>query len=163
MTFKGRNSLLCYYPKHCFVKPPKLQINSGFEQLPNTSPFHAISPNHRLLFQTPSFFFLFLFALDCFQVVGQSFCPEQVCTRDHVLARSGGPSDQSQASGRARIRLSLQLLMPSDLNAGRADLMLFSRTNMEGLLLCRGFANLSQITSRESRTCYVLEYILAFL
>ncbi|TSS23707.1 Phospholipase A2 [Bagarius yarrelli] len=50
--------------------------------------------------------------------------PQLVCTRGHVLARSGGPNDQSQASGRARIGLSLQLLMPSDLNAGRADRML---------------------------------------
>lgn len=77
-------------------------------------------------------------------MVGQSPCPELVCTRGHVLARSGGPSDQSQASGRARIGLSLQLLMPSDLNAGRVDRMLFSGPYMEGLLLCGGFENLSQ-------------------
>lgn len=107
-----------------------------------------------------------LFPLDCFQVVGQSPCPELVCTRGHVLARTGGPSDQSQASGRARIGLSLQLLMPSDLNAGRVDLMLFSGPNMEGLILCGGFANLSlsqDVSCVLFCTCYILEYSLAYM
>lgn len=106
-----------------------------------------------------------LFPLDCFQVAGQSPCPELVCTRGHVLARSGGPSDQSQASGRARIGLSLQLLMPSDLNAGRVYLMLFTGPNMESLLLCARFANLSQSPAEScalSCTCYIL-YVLYVL
>lgn len=91
-----------------------------------------------------------LFPPDCFQVVGQSPCPELVCTHGHVLARSGGPSDQSQASGRARIGLSLQLLIPSDLNAGRVDLMLFGGPNMESLFtlwrVCKPVTNLSRVT-----------------
>lgn len=77
-----------------------------------------------------------------------------------MLARSGGPSDQSQASGRARIGLSLQLLMPSDLNAGRVDLMLFTGPNMEG---CYSVEGLQTCHNRKQSPAFFIFFVLYML
>lgn len=95
-----------------FVNVPKARIIwlwAITKYSPNLSDLSKPFPNTSISCYLP---------LDCFQVVAPRLCTELVCAHGHVLARGGGPSNQSQASGRARIDLSLQLLMPSDLSTG---------------------------------------------
>lgn len=111
MTFCGNDS--CSPPTVTpFVKVPKARIIWLWAITKYSPNLHDLSkpfPNTSISCYLP---------LDCFQVVAQRLCTELVCAHGHVLARGGGPSNQSQASGRARIDLSLQLLMPSDLSTG---------------------------------------------
>ncbi len=111
MTFCGNGS--CSPPTVTpFVKVPKARIIwlwAISKYSPNLHDLSKPFPNTSISCYLP---------LDCFQVVAQRLCTELVCAHGHVLARGGGPSNQSQASGRARIDLSLQLLMPSDLSTG---------------------------------------------